>query len=504
MRRKRNGFLWGLSVLLAAAVSGLSGCLRLNDYVIPPTIVDASTGMVYTPGRGTASQGSEPGAQKVESRAVAFGNVRSQPSRYSPRAQSSSPTGVPGNSIYYQYDPGHSRADENGLVQIANPNQQKGAASNAKFAMPNAKLTNRIPAESRLELKQAPAPQIYSQVPQFIAQSEPATVAVSGRTEVLRVTDVQVSVVGSSITPVRLETNEETLLPLRVSGTPFTKETPTETPDTGPVNLLQLAVKQGTSLKSKPQVVQVAVQQKQEGPGQVNHFDAMVAQLHKNLVRNPDDGVSQLALRTLYLAYGMNDKALGLLPSLPREKQTDAIGLARSLHLAAQSMRPENQSRTDLANRALAAWWEQGERIADRADLIIANLKVCRDKSVRGFGLYEVIPDSLLKTGEPRTIQIYCELQNFKSRLDSDGKYTSKIAAQVTLYNAKDFGRTLAQLKWSEVPDVPSYNRRRDFFFRGPLKLPRLKPGQYEIVVEVEDRQAAKTARPGRLKFEVK
>ena len=65
MRRKRNGFLWGLSVLLAAAVSGLSGCLRLNDYVIPPTIVDASTGMVYTSGRGTVSHPSEPREQKV-------------------------------------------------------------------------------------------------------------------------------------------------------------------------------------------------------------------------------------------------------------------------------------------------------------------------------------------------------------------------------------------------------------------------------------------------------
>ena len=269
-------------------------------------------------------------------------------------------------------------------------------------------------------------PQGYGQLPQSIARSgpetpvEPAPLAVSGKGGVLRVTDVQVSAVGSSMSPGQMEMNMETLWPLRVSETSPTKEGPTETSDTGDPNPLQLAVKQATSLKSGPQVIQVAVQQKQGGTGDVNHFDAMIAQLHKNLARNPDDGVSQLALRTLYLVYGMNDKALGLLPSLPREKQTEAIGLARSLHLAAQSQGPANQFRTDLANRALAAWWEQGERIADRADLIIANLKVCHDKSVKGFGLYDVMPETLLESGESRMIQVYCELQNFKSKRRRD------------------------------------------------------------------------------------
>ena len=117
-KRKRDGFLWGLSLSLAVVAPSLSGCLRLNEYVVPPTIVDASTGMVYTPGRGTAAYGREPREEKieirpvgyggerkeqrVERRTVAFGNERSQPGRFTPQAQTSSPTGAPGNSLYYR------------------------------------------------------------------------------------------------------------------------------------------------------------------------------------------------------------------------------------------------------------------------------------------------------------------------------------------------------------------------------------------------------------------
>ncbi|MCH9023476.1 MAG: hypothetical protein IID32_12040 [Planctomycetes bacterium] len=433
---------------------------------------------------------------------VAEGNTAVCRINFFTHANANNPVSTTGSNIYFRYDPTHPMADENGLVRITNPNPPRGDKSKSQVAIFKSKLINPIPPATPLKNPgQIPQPTVQNNP---VIQIAPSAEAHSGEGEILRVTNVQVSALGSSIAPPRLETKEGIQLPLRVA------ETSNKTEPSALINVIeslkpvQLVAKQGTSIINNPQITQVAVQQKQKIVTNVSHFDAMIAQLHKNLVRNPDDGISQLALRSLYLVYGMNDKALGFLPSLPREKQTEAIGLTRSLHLAAQSLGPANQSRTDLANEALVAWREQGDRIAARADLVIANFRVCRDMSVKGFGLYEVISDSLLKSGEPRMIQIYCELQNFKSQLNSDGKYVSKIAAQVTLYNSKDYGKPLTQLKWSEIPDEPSYNRRRDFFIRGPLQLPKLLPGQYELVIEVEDKKAAKTARPGRLQFEVK
>ena len=49
-----------------------------------------------------------------------------------------------------------------------------------------------------------------------------------------------------------------------------------------------------------------------------------------------------------------------------------------------------------------------------------------------------------------------------------------------------------------------SLNRRHDFFFYGPLQIPSLAPGEYELMVKVEDLLGNKAAVPERYKFTVK
>ena len=132
---------------------------------------------------------------------------------------------------------------------------------------------------------------------------------------------------------------------------------------------------------------------------------------------------------------------------------------------------------------------------------MISCLEICDSGKVEGFGRYEVLPPEELASGKPRKVQVYCELQNFKSDLNDQGKYLTRLKAEITLYDAN--WRVKAQLA-GDVPDVPSYRPRRDFFLRAALDIPALAPGKYQLEVRIEDTVAKKIARPLRRDFEVK
>ena len=158
-----------------------------------------------------------------------------------------------------------------------------------------------------------------------------------------------------------------------------------------------------------------------------------------------------------------------------------------------------SEKNEEQANRMLELLDYARNKIAPRADFVISCMKIC-DK-VSSFGNYQEIKPAKLQSGDRQNVYVYCELENFESKLNAQGQYVSDIDITITLYDSH-----LNSKYQKEVPvdDTPSYSRRRDFFLIGDLTIPKLSPGKYWLRVEVEDKNAGKRAKQKEIIFEVK
>ena len=210
--------------------------------------------------------------------------------------------------------------------------------------------------------------------------------------------------------------------------------------------------------------------QKISPPISQNNISETLAALKLFVATHPENTDATLALHYLYRSQNHNEQALLSLP------QT-----------------------TEQANQALKTIAELGSTIADKADLAIVDFKIC--DQVLGFGQYLETAPHLLTTSQEREIQIYCEVQNYKSIQNNQGNFYTDLHAEVSLFDENY--QILARLS-ADVPDKPTAKPRRDFFLSGPLRIPALSPGKYQITVRMTDKAAQKIARPGHIFFEVK
>ncbi len=228
----------------------------------------------------------------------------------------------------------------------------------------------------------------------------------------------------------------------------------------------------------------------------VGNTQELIFNLEQLLKKEPGNLELQMALRYAYAAHGEHDKALQELAMVPLEKQKDSMALARAAILGVKAHESNDPM---FANNALSAVKILEDKIADQADLKISNFKICN--TVEDFGRYQVIADNALESGRSREVVVYCELENYKYQKNEDDKYFTLLHAEITLYDASL--NILEQIS-EDVRDTPSLNKRKDFFLRGPFKVPTLKPGKYQIVISVEDKIANKRALAARYSFEVK
>jgi len=225
---------------------------------------------------------------------------------------------------------------------------------------------------------------------------------------------------------------------------------------------------------SRPQaeVLQPAVSVHPAGysPDQIGIVNA-IAELEKYQGTNNYDLHTSLALYLMYLNLQQPEKA-NLFLSDKNEEQ---------------------------ANRMLELLDYARDKVAPRADFVISCMKIC-DK-VSSFGNYQEIKPAKLQSGKSQKVYVYCELENFESKLNAQGQYISDIDIKITLFDSHL--NTKCQ-KAVPVDDTPSYSRRRDFFLIGDLTIPMLSPGKYWLRVEVEDKIAGKRAKQKEIVFEVK
>jgi len=234
-------------------------------------------------------------------------------------------------------------------------------------------------------------------------------------------------------------------------------------------------------------------------PAAVNTIEQTIADLERYVTLHPDNMQTQMALRLIYNAYGREEKALEYLPTMSMENHAQMKALTQAILLAAQTTQAADNIKPDMVNQALEALNKVCEKLAEKASLTISNLKICGE--VTGFGNYKEIDKKELETGLPRRIYVYCELQNFRTKLNEQNMHVTELHADITLFDSA----YKPQLRIDkDVPDTPVHNRRRDFYLHGWLDLPRLSPGKYEIFVSIKDKIAGMTAPPQRYEFEIK
>ena len=230
--------------------------------------------------------------------------------------------------------------------------------------------------------------------------------------------------------------------------------------------------------------------------GRVNTVGDLAETLEQLLKKNPQNLDLQMSLRYAYAARGEHDRALQELNIIPIEYQQKSIALARATILSSQL---ETTNDPMVANSALSAIKKLEEKVADKADLKISTFKIC--SRVDNFGQYQELMPSALENGQASEVIVYCELENYQYEMNEEGKYFTSLHAEISLF---DSSLNVLQQINEDVVDTPSYNKRKDFFLRGPLKVPPLKPGKYQIVISMEDKIAGKRALAARYHFEVK
>ena len=535
--RLRNGscFVTGSVWACIFLIMGNGGCARFNEYVAPPTIVDAST----------HAKSGQPTYQPIsKEQALAL----SQPERLNPISNA---TPTPPEKPYARpvqsepvptidYVPPPSYAARQGTVQpavVASAPMSAAAVPQAPIRDPGTTYQATRTPPNYVQEDQYHVSENYSQMPQ--SNTRPAVPSanplrpVTGQPVVSNVTAVAANTSRQTNPFANYDAKRPTQTDMQHRDV-IGQTTPTTAPnsyavrsntaDTGSLPPLYAEKPAGSQQLDSPlkPVDSPALNQRPAPPNQMRHEPALqpavaetdtmggkidpvyatMNQLESTLQKHPDNRQTQLALRFLYLAYGMEDKALGLIPSLPSTQQTDVISLMKTISLLTQAEKAGSERNSFHANQALEALQEWKEKLSDQADFKISRLVICNAGSVKGFGQYQPIARSKLQSRQPLQTQVYCELSNFKSIQQDDGRFKSNVAVEIALYDVNNNYNAIVKRPRTEIPDM-SLNLRHDFFFYGPMQIPSLAPGEYELVVKVEDLIGNKTAVPARHKFTV-
>ncbi|MBN1435986.1 MAG: hypothetical protein JW936_02830 [Sedimentisphaerales bacterium] len=437
--RKPNHHLIILAILIALLIFALAGCDMFQQSPYPRQI-DASQQPPY--GTTGSAQPAQP-------------NNQTQPNPYLAPSPQTNP---------YLNSPD--------TTQVANPNNYN---------------------------PQQPTQQPYPNQPQYAAQNpypnqQPYTTAPQNpnyQSPTPRVTGVSVI----AATPAQPVTTTTPPPPMPASVNPTYHQPSQSTANSQPDFSAHLT---NVSVPAQPnQTPTIIVQQPAAQPDPADSVEQTITTLERLIADDPENYTAQLALQLLHATYSQEENTNTEIPNLTPEQQARAQQVADAMMLAVRAAGQQGQSNPELANQALQALQQLTSQVAQNADLNIAKVELC--SRVDGFGRYEVIPQTTLASGQPQRVLVYCELQNFQSQIDAQGRYLTRLRATITFYNS-NFD-VLAQ-RADDVTDIPSFNQRHDFFLRGALDLPALAPGQYQVVVRIEDLTAQKIA-DARVEFEV-
>jgi hypothetical protein len=217
--------------------------------------------------------------------------------------------------------------------------------------------------------------------------------------------------------------------------------------------------------------------------------DALARQLAQHVHDYPQDLAGQVDYQLLEMLQGESVPQLTTLSPLAPEDREVVSALLDGITNFRDAVRADNNM---LLSRKVRSLLEMADRLRSQAELSVPIVALCR--RVSGFGVYDPIDGARFSAGQDTPVVVYCEVDNFASRLNEQRVWETKLKLQVVLY-AEESGMEVWRQK-----DVPagvdlSRNRRHDFFMAEMIHLPAsLSIGRYLLKVSVEDQEVNRIA----------
>lgn len=231
---------------------------------------------------------------------------------------------------------------------------------------------------------------------------------------------------------------------------------------------------------SGPTLVPVSSDFAQAVPHSTDDFSAKLA---NRLRADPTDLSAQLDYQ-LYemLRDGTQSKWMSTSDLPPDDRELVAAVVDGISNLRSDIRQDSNAPMSKLVKPII----EMAQRARADAGLSINNMTLCR--RVDGFGKYDPIDPARFPAGQANPVLVYCELSNFKSRLDSKHQWKTQLAQQVTVFT--DTGIMVWKDKQRPVTDE-CRDRRNDFFLYDLVTLPpNLTIGRYLVKLTIIDKLA--------------
>lgn len=198
-----------------------------------------------------------------------------------------------------------------------------------------------------------------------------------------------------------------------------------------------------------------------------------------------DDYVQKnVNLRMLYLMSAQEARALQAIPGIEAADQEFWVQLFWALSNYFDRQNVTNP--TERATQTVSQLQIATQRLQEKAQLTLKNVNFCR--IIDSYGSYEKFPQDEFPPGQP--VLVYAEIENFKSELDADSYFRTRLKSKIEFY--RDLGTGIADpdvkvVDFQDQEDI-CRNHRRDYFHTFKLFIPKeLTPGQYIMKMTVED-----------------
>ncbi|HEY8667290.1 MAG TPA: hypothetical protein VIL86_11525 [Tepidisphaeraceae bacterium] len=217
--------------------------------------------------------------------------------------------------------------------------------------------------------------------------------------------------------------------------------------------------------------------------------DILERKLAQRIKDNPRDVAGHLEYQLFQFLRDADAPNMAAFGSLPAEDRELITTLLDGLTNFRNTLRADNNM---LLSKKVKPLMELADRLRAQADLSIPTICLCT--KVEAFGKYEPIEPARFPAGREHEVIVYCELENFASRLGDNKMWETKLTEEVVIYTETGMQVWPKEPNKAALSDV-SRNRRHDFFLVKKIHLPsNLTIGRYLMKVSVVDQQASRVA----------
>ena len=265
---------------------------------------------------------------------------------------------------------------------------------------------------------------------------------------------------------------------------PATPATPLASPaDSAQVASLAESAK-SNALNDVPSIAPESADFAHSVVGPADPFEQQIAQRVRD---NPADMSAQLDNQLLAVLRDDSAPQLSSISALSSEDRELLSALVDGLINFRTGIRQDNNM---LLSKKIRPLLDMADRLRAEAELSVSTVALCT--RVDGFGKYDMIDPPNFPAGRDNPAIVYCEIENFDSKLNDQRQWETKLTQDVTIFT--ETGMLVWKDKSRDVSDI-CRNRRHDFFMYDLIKLPAdLSIGRYIVKVTIVDRTANRIA----------